>query len=182
MTPEARHERPSVAHWQSIDTAPKDGTDVLVLHGGEFMSVVWWDETLGGWLVAALADQSIYVDATHWAPLPPPPSALPPETAQGVPTYVYVVEQGAYSSRGVVGVYATPEAAMAAHPLPTDYKYPDPPTHGNWSRRGGWQPDRHSEPGYSWSNGLDWDDGKDITRYELETVPLTSSPTQEPEK
>jgi hypothetical protein len=32
--------------------------------------------------------------------------------------YVYVVEVGAYSDRYVAGVYATPEAAMAAHPCP----------------------------------------------------------------
>src|SRR5690349_20348094 len=85
-----------------------------------------------------------------------------------MPKYVYVVEQGAYSSRGVVGVYVSPEAAMAAHPIPADYKYPAVPSPSNGSRRGGWQPCSYAEPGCRWSNGLDWDDGKDITRYELD--------------
>lgn len=59
------------------------------------------------------------------------------------------MEQGAYSERGVVGVYVSPEAAMAAHP-------------------GGWQPCPYAEPGYQWDNGLDWSDSKTITRYELQ--------------
>ena len=84
------------------------------------------------------------------------------------PRYVYVVEQGCYSSAGVVGVYISPEAAMAAHPIPANFKYPDTPTVTNGSRRGGWRPDPHAEPGYAWDNGLDWDDATRITRYEVE--------------
>lgn len=79
--------------------------------------------------------------------------------------YVYVVELGCYSSRGVGGVYVS---AMAEHPIRADYKYPDVPTAGNASRRGGWQPSAYGEPGYEWNNGLDWDDAATITRYELQ--------------
>lgn len=83
------------------------------------------------------------------------------------PKYVYVVEQGMYSSCGVIGVYVSAEAAMAAHPIPANYSYPDQPTASNASRRGGWRPDTYSEPGHRWSNGLDWEDAMDVTRYEL---------------
>lgn len=48
------------------------------------------------------------------------------------PKYVYVVEQGCYSDKGICGVYASPEDAMAAHPVPDS-------TH-NRTREGGWQP------------------------------------------
>lgn len=65
-----------IPDWQPIETAPKDGTEPLVSHG-EFASVVWWDEIGSGWIVAALADQSIYApNPTHWMPLPAPPVAL----------------------------------------------------------------------------------------------------------
>lgn len=79
--------------------------------------------------------------------------------------YVYVVEQGCYSSRGVVGVYATPQAAIEAHPVPVRRVVKGHATH---EREGGWMPDTFSEPGFRWSNGLDWDDAAEITRYELE--------------
>jgi uncharacterized protein DUF551 len=63
--------------WQPIETAPKDRTEILVFHIGSdeagYMSVVWWDEFLDGWLVAALADENIYVHPTHWMPLPAAP-------------------------------------------------------------------------------------------------------------
>lgn len=84
------------------------------------------------------------------------------------PQYVYIVEQGAYSNRGVVGVYVTAEDAMADHPIPADYRYPNKPSARNTSHRGGWQPATDAEPGHLWSNGLDWEDGKYITRYELQ--------------
>ncbi len=77
------------------------------------------------------------------------------------PRYVYVVEAGCYSSRGVIGVYANPDAAMIANPIPT--------TATNRIRSGGWQPYEGAEPGTMWSNGYDWENHQDITRYELES-------------
>jgi hypothetical protein len=52
---------------------------------------------------------------------------------------VYIVETGIYDDRSVAGVYASPEAAMAAHPIPPEYKYPAEPTASNCSRPGGWR-------------------------------------------
>lgn len=67
-----------MADWQPISSAPKDQTEILVFHPGVdgvgYMSVVWWDELLDGWLIAALAEESIYAQSpSHWMPLPAPP-------------------------------------------------------------------------------------------------------------
>lgn len=83
---------------------------------------------------------------------------------------VYVVEQGCYSSRAVVGVYATPGAAMAAHPPASAKSNAWNPARGHVSRPGGWQRDPHtSDELPSWSNGLDWVDAATITAYKLQT-------------
>ena len=85
-------------------------------------------------------------------------------------TYVYIVQQGCYADRGIVGVYARPEAAMADHPVPS--------TTRNCVRPGGWKPDNAMEPDNGWDNGYDWDDAKDITRYEVQDVDaLIGEPT-----
>ena len=86
------------------------------------------------------------------------------------PIYVYVVEQGEYSSRSIVGVYATPEGAMADHPVgPTMTAANIRRTDGTYGPgRLGWVADSGAEPGCSWENGGDWDDRKVITRYEVQ--------------
>lgn len=59
--------------WKPIDTAPKDGTYVLVgqwmvdYEGPYFrMGVSWWSEQWG-W------GGNVPDEPTHWMPLPPPP-------------------------------------------------------------------------------------------------------------
>lgn len=71
---------------------------------------------------------------------------------------VYVVEQGVYEDRKVVGVYATPEAAMEAHPLPRPQV-----TGVVVTTPGGW---RHANDRY-WDNGLDWADACGVTEWEV---------------
>jgi hypothetical protein len=90
---------------------------------------------------------------------------------------VWVAEQGAYSSRGVIGVYATAEAAMADNPIPADYPYPDVRGAGNLSRRGGWQQDERG----CWDNGLDWDAGISVEPYVLKGA-VVIKPVPEAEK
>jgi len=64
--------------WQPIETAPKDGTRVLLVEAEQptGVSTGWW--TMAGWRdfgdigCSGLADYS----PTHWMPLPAPPRAL----------------------------------------------------------------------------------------------------------
>ena len=64
---------------------------------------------------------------------------------------VWVAEQGRYSSRGIVGVYATPEAAMADNPIPAKLAET-----GKWTESDG-----------CWTNGLEWDDLISIEPWEV---------------
>jgi hypothetical protein len=58
--------------WQPIETAPKDGTEVLVGRGGPYpkVTVSIWDDELCKWLNFLKSDQPI-----AWMPLPDPPKA-----------------------------------------------------------------------------------------------------------
>jgi hypothetical protein len=57
--------------WQPIQTAPKDGTDILVCGHGVIRTAQWSakDQTFR---VNAYA--FIRIDPTHWMPLPDPPA------------------------------------------------------------------------------------------------------------
>jgi hypothetical protein len=63
--------------WQSIKTAPKDGT--LILGWSEIWSacvIVRWrrSEVLGdGWELHPLQEGAPTIELRHWAQLPPPP-------------------------------------------------------------------------------------------------------------
>lgn len=61
--------------WQEIETAPKDGTDVLVAECGAVMEAHYDAEVDQWWL--ANTDRHDYVGKpvypTHWRPLPAPP-------------------------------------------------------------------------------------------------------------
>jgi len=57
--------------WHPIETAPKDGTIIIVYEPGFYQTAAWeanefkagWSNASGSWLG----------DVTHWMPLPPPP-------------------------------------------------------------------------------------------------------------
>ena len=53
--------------WQPIETAPKDGTTIIVYEPGLYQTAAW---TGGGWTNAS---DSWLGDVTHWMPLPKPP-------------------------------------------------------------------------------------------------------------
>ncbi len=76
---------------------------------------------------------------------------------------VYVVEMGCYEASRIVGVFSSPEAAMAAFPVTRGPKVA-PPTAGCMERKGGWENYGNGR----WGNGLDWDDAASITEYELQ--------------
>ncbi len=73
-----------MSEWQPIETAPRDGSDVLVF-GGTYSSeciscefygvafnavaIAWWDERSKTWNGGDLVTHN----PTHWMPLPEPP-------------------------------------------------------------------------------------------------------------
>ena len=74
--------------WQPIETAPRDGTVILVFQGagdgfytekGQIGTARWREQLmLGGsmtWCAADCCDGvTTYDNATHWMPLPAPPA------------------------------------------------------------------------------------------------------------
>lgn len=79
--------------WQPIETAPKDGTRIIVyatdysesgVHGGidgpwigeVFWQEGWYTKKIGGWMIANCDEEyGCFVIASHWMPLPEPPKA-----------------------------------------------------------------------------------------------------------
>ncbi len=71
--------------WQPIETAPRDGTHILVYPPtwyGEFASIAYWHSELSGrctepyWKRTDALNRIIMClenPPTHWMPLPPPP-------------------------------------------------------------------------------------------------------------
>jgi hypothetical protein len=58
--------------WQPIETAPKDGTEVLLYHPDLGMACwPWWGR------------QGPWHEVTHWMPLPPPPDVTPKTGDEG---------------------------------------------------------------------------------------------------
>jgi hypothetical protein len=57
-----------MTEWQPIETAPKDGTEVL-LTNGEYKRAGYWATRINAWSI----DMVPPIKApTHWAPLPEP--------------------------------------------------------------------------------------------------------------
>lgn len=55
--------------WELIETAPKDGTDILGYWEGAYEVLAWCDYPEGSGFYTSSDD---YVPATHWAKLEPP--------------------------------------------------------------------------------------------------------------
>lgn len=83
-----------MSEWKPIETAPKDGTDILIAqagcervykggwatqaetgHGAWRVSDNFWSEAEGAFLSIKLTDDF----ATHWMPIPAPPATVSPE-------------------------------------------------------------------------------------------------------
>ena len=86
-----------MSEWQLIETAPKDGTMIL-LASGRHVFPGWWDESYTSfpWIIvdmahrcvceggsiAALANAADEGFPTHWQPLPTPPDTEIPQQYQ----------------------------------------------------------------------------------------------------
>ena len=60
--------------WQKIETAPRDGTEVLVLIRPKLIRLGWYfvrSSRTQGWC----DESSRSIKPTHWMPLPAPPTA-----------------------------------------------------------------------------------------------------------
>ena len=64
---------PKREEWQSIKTAPKNGTKILMGHKGGSAWVFSWNKQRGGWDYV----NDLYTWPTHWMKLPPPPKGTP---------------------------------------------------------------------------------------------------------
>jgi len=63
--------------WQPIDSAPKDGTDVLIYHQSRTSDSIiviaqWTDDGMDSY---HWCDAVAIYEPTHWQPLPDPPEA-----------------------------------------------------------------------------------------------------------
>lgn len=77
---------------------------------------------------------------------------------------VYLLYTGCYEDRGVVGVYATPDAAMAAHQpeQPADHRGVRGNEYGRWAGTPWSYEWKKDEDGESWHFDADWDDSASV--------------------
>ena len=63
-------------NWQPIETAPKDGTNILAREG-DIIALVWWEDVTQEWRDygdMGAAGMTVF-EPTHWMHLPPLPNA-----------------------------------------------------------------------------------------------------------
>ena len=64
-----------MSEWQPIETAPRDGTDILVGYTTGEICILHFDAATFAWWDHLGAYE--FPDPTHWMPLPPPPETTP---------------------------------------------------------------------------------------------------------
>lgn len=68
-------ERARRVEWQPIETAPRDGTQVLILQPSGKAAVGLWDKVDNGWrLSVRFVTRTFALDAGHWQHIPTPPA------------------------------------------------------------------------------------------------------------
>jgi hypothetical protein len=75
MRPEDLDGRISIVGWQPIETAPKDGTEILAVWCGKLMLALWNTEA-NNWQEYSNGDFDTGGELTHWMPLPEPPKEI----------------------------------------------------------------------------------------------------------
>lgn len=70
---EDRKELADLRGWQPIETAPKDGAEILIGWPDD-VQIGWWERSRGyfGWHEASSPRT---MQPTHWRPLPAPPES-----------------------------------------------------------------------------------------------------------
>jgi hypothetical protein len=65
-----------MSDWQPIETAPKDGTQILSygLGGDQDLAVIAWDTRGKSWFLCDGDQRDNWIGVTHWMSLPLPPS------------------------------------------------------------------------------------------------------------
>lgn len=63
-----------MSEWQPIETAPKDGTAILVWTGRRCTCANWSNRQFKRWNNGWDHDRNGFIDPTHWMPLPEPPA------------------------------------------------------------------------------------------------------------
>jgi hypothetical protein len=61
--------------WQPIETAPRDGTEILTVRSnGYIQNAKWYDNPFGRKDTVIDDADGKWWPVTHWMPLPPPPT------------------------------------------------------------------------------------------------------------
>ena len=72
--------------WLPIESAPKDGTDILLWFGhsvGWISLCKWYQKKNRGWCWVCSYDHKAHLwEPTHWMPLPEPPAPVTDEEAR----------------------------------------------------------------------------------------------------
>lgn len=60
--------------WLPIDTAPTDGTQILIAIAGDEFEPSWayWEHRFRTWMLPT-TNRYFEFEPTHWMPIPPPP-------------------------------------------------------------------------------------------------------------
>lgn len=68
--------------WQPMETAPKDGSRVLLFSPTEsdYVRVGWWSAIYKEWM--SHQSCTLFTHATHWMPLPAPPQETSPDETE----------------------------------------------------------------------------------------------------
>jgi Protein of unknown function (DUF551) len=66
--------RINIVPWYSIETAPKDGTEILAYIPMDGINIVYWKSS--GWDYVS-GQSNFDINPTHWMPLPDLPKQIP---------------------------------------------------------------------------------------------------------
>ncbi len=64
-----------MSEWQPIETAPRDGTEILTYRSVGLMAVATWLDPWDAGSDWTVTDGAQLIGVTHWMPLPDPPTA-----------------------------------------------------------------------------------------------------------